>query len=115
MVAPAHFIGRQSGCGFAPDIDLYNLDRDIPGHPAGSTVSADTLRAAGYVVGQPPAALPTVNDVPAAPLALLEVVPHPQGGWCIARPVDASRSTTRFFSVRYSTRAIAQAKLDAEL
>lgn len=115
MVAPADFIGVQSGCGVVADIELYNLRADIPGHRAGSTVSAQTLRAAGYVVGQPPAALPTANDVPAVPLALLEVVRHPAGGWCIARPVDASRSTVRFFSVRYSTRAIAQAKLDAEL
>jgi hypothetical protein len=45
--APAYRIGWQEsakGRGFW----LYNLTRDIPGHPSGSTVSEMTLRTKGY-------------------------------------------------------------------
>lgn len=48
-MAPAVYVGWQDdfqGGGFA----LYNLTADIEGHPAGSTVSERTLRAAGYRV-----------------------------------------------------------------
>ncbi len=39
----ADHAGFQSGSGSFPGFDLYNLKKDIPGHPAGSTVSADTI------------------------------------------------------------------------
>lgn len=48
-VAPALFIGCQDFPGRAP-FPLFNLQRDIPGHPVNSTVSADTLIRAGYAV-----------------------------------------------------------------
>lgn len=50
--APAFFVGWQPvprGRPFA----LYNLTRAIPGHPAGSTVSALTLENAGFRVPRP--------------------------------------------------------------
>ena len=54
--APAEFIGIQEGLparGNRPavaDIELYNLTADIPGHPAGSSVSRETLEKAGFKV-----------------------------------------------------------------
>lgn len=39
----ARFIGVQPGLSGTPGIALYNLVISIPGHPAGSTVSAATL------------------------------------------------------------------------
>lgn len=51
-VAPARFLGVQEPVPGAPawakPVRLYNLLRDIPGHPAGSTVSAATLKQAGF-------------------------------------------------------------------
>lgn len=35
-------------------MELWNLLHDIPGHPAGSTVSRETVEAAGYDVPEPP-------------------------------------------------------------
>ncbi len=49
-LAPAVFIGTQSGFGIMPDMDLFNLTRDIEGHPEGSTVSRQTLEAHGFLV-----------------------------------------------------------------
>lgn len=46
-VAPAVLLGWQED-GQGDEIALYNLTEDIEGHPAGSTVSARTLEAAGY-------------------------------------------------------------------
>jgi hypothetical protein len=47
---PFEFLGIQRGEGRWPDIELYNLTAPIGGHPAGSTVSRQTLEAHGYVV-----------------------------------------------------------------
>jgi len=47
----AAFIGHQEGVEPGdPGIDLYNLKHDIPDHPKGSTVSAETLRKQGIPV-----------------------------------------------------------------
>lgn len=46
--APAFFVGVQSGIGTKPDLELWTLTADIPGHPEGSTVSRETIEAAGY-------------------------------------------------------------------
>ena len=46
--APAIYAGTQEGFGTIPPFRLYNLTANIPGHPAGSTVSDQTLLAAGY-------------------------------------------------------------------
>ncbi len=48
--APFVFIGVQDCGGIVPDFALYNLLVDVPGHPAGSTVSEDTLRKLGFLV-----------------------------------------------------------------
>ncbi len=51
--APAEFVGVQEGIpGNAkfPDMELYNLTKDIPGHNAGSTVTRETLEKAGFKV-----------------------------------------------------------------
>lgn len=52
--APAVFKGLQERPGGKTPIPLYNLTRGIPGHPKGSTVSAGTLRAAGFTPPPPP-------------------------------------------------------------
>lgn len=60
-LAPAVFIGLQeTGRGRQP-IPIYNLTRGIPGHPKGSTVSAATLRAAGFTPPPPPKKNPRRN------------------------------------------------------
>lgn len=46
--APATFFGRQEGYGKTPGFDMYNLTKDVAGHPAGSTVGAKTLLDLGY-------------------------------------------------------------------
>lgn len=46
--APATFCGVQSGCGVMPDFELWNLTAPISGHSAGSTVSRQSIEAAGY-------------------------------------------------------------------
>ncbi len=53
IMAPVEFCGIQSGFGFMPDMELWNLTEAIDGHPEGSTVTRQTLEAKGYVV--PPA------------------------------------------------------------
>jgi hypothetical protein len=45
--APAYCIGVQTGIN-GEAFRVYNLTRDIPGHPAGSTVSEIALRLKGY-------------------------------------------------------------------
>lgn len=122
-LAPAVFAGRQEGIGRIPDFDLYNLTAAIPGHPEGSTVSAETLERAGYrlpldirassagVSANAPAPLPTAAQCPPMQ-CVLEVVPHPAGGYTIAKPVDATQSSVRLYVGEYSTRARAQAALD---
>ncbi len=42
--------GYQPGFDDVPGFDLYNLLVDIPGHCAGSTVTAKTLLAAGLEI-----------------------------------------------------------------
>lgn len=106
--APAVWIGTQSGCGVTADLDLFNLTAPIEGHPAGSTVSGRTLEAAGYSLPAKVAPLPR-NAVPV--LVWREVVRHPAGGWTIAAPVDATRSTVRIYHGNWPRRAAAVAAL----
>jgi hypothetical protein len=49
-LAPAVFIGVQEGWGVIPDSELYNLTAPIPDRTTGSTVTRETLEAAGYYV-----------------------------------------------------------------
>jgi hypothetical protein len=46
----AKFIGHQEGFGDTPGFNVYNLKKDIPGHPTGSTVSEETLKKAGIPI-----------------------------------------------------------------
>lgn len=44
------FIGMQeTGIPDEPGYALFNLTKDIEGHPAGSTVAVETLEEAGYI------------------------------------------------------------------
>lgn len=52
--APATYAGFQEGMADLPGFHLWNLTKDIPGHPAGSTVSSNTLEAAGFKVPKTP-------------------------------------------------------------
>lgn len=46
---PGKLIGRQIlNSKKIPDFDLYDLDVDLPGHPAGSTVTQETMAEEGY-------------------------------------------------------------------
>ena len=45
----ARYEGHQDVEG-GPGFDLYTLDEAIPGHPAGSTLSENTLRSAGWAI-----------------------------------------------------------------
>lgn len=108
--APAVFVGTQDGCGVFPSFALYNLTAEIPGHPVGSTVSAETLTAAGYAV--PPSCTEvTPAQVAAAPMPArcVEVVAHPRGGWTLAVPVGAG--SARIFRGNWDTQAAAWAYL----
>jgi hypothetical protein len=49
MSIRAYFIGVQEGFMHLPSIELWNLLDDIPGHPAGSTVSRRTIEAVGVL------------------------------------------------------------------
>ncbi len=60
--APAVYQGFQEGTGKIPGFELYNLTEDIEGHPAGSTVSRQTLEQAGFTV--PPQTQNTQPEVP---------------------------------------------------
>lgn len=46
----ATYLGYQQGVIGAPGFTLWTLRQDIPGHPAGSTVSGETLER--YLAGQ---------------------------------------------------------------
>lgn len=59
-----------------------------------------------------PAPLPSVAECPRQ-LCNLEVAPHPRGGWTIAAPIDATRTTQRLYRGQYSTRRRARAALNA--
>jgi hypothetical protein len=50
------WVGYQQWHGSPPAIELFNLIQDIAGHPRGSTVSRETLEAAGFYV-------PPIDDV----------------------------------------------------
>lgn len=131
QLAPARFAGRQQCNGIVPDFDLWTLTAAIPGHPEGSTVSSETLERLGYAVprassclGQSsatataprpdlPAPLPNAADCPPQ-RCFLEVVPHPAGGYTLAEPVDATRSSVRLYRGQWSTAEAAQAALDAK-
>lgn len=52
MSADAIFIGWQPGCGIMPDLPPFNLMRPVGAHPAGATVTAETLRSLGLEVPQ---------------------------------------------------------------
>jgi hypothetical protein len=51
--APVVWLGYQRGPAMTSPVELYHLTEDIAGHPCGSTVSRQTLEAAGFDV--PPA------------------------------------------------------------
>lgn len=51
--APATFLGVQKAYKQSPELELFNLTEDIPGHPAGSTVVRQTLEQAGFEVPPP--------------------------------------------------------------
>lgn len=53
--APAEYKGLMD-LGVGPPLLLYNLTADIPGHPKGSTVSAQTLTKAGFTLPPKPLA-----------------------------------------------------------
>lgn len=57
-----------------------------------------------------PAPLPTAAECPPQ-LCHAEVVGHPAGGWTIAAPIDATRSTARVYRGNYSAESSAQAAL----
>lgn len=50
MNAPAVFLGVQSGFLHLPPIELFTLLVPVGEHPAGSTVSRQTLESHGYRV-----------------------------------------------------------------
>jgi len=47
-LAPATYRFIQPGFGEVPSFDLWDLTENVPGHPAGSTVSSQTLLGLGY-------------------------------------------------------------------
>lgn len=61
---PASFVGMQEGIpGKILDFPLFNLNRDIEGHPEGSTVGQGTLERAGFTVAKNSDGSWTVQDV----------------------------------------------------
>jgi len=48
MDAPALFLGLQEGCSHIPPFEIYVLLASVGEHPAGSTVSRQTLEKFGY-------------------------------------------------------------------
>jgi hypothetical protein len=48
-LAPAEFLGYQECPGREP-LALFCLTDDVPGHPLGSTVSGETLKALGFAI-----------------------------------------------------------------
>lgn len=61
-----------------------------------------------------PAPLPTADQLPPQ-LCFREVVPHPAGGWTIAQPVDATRSTRRLYRGRWAKHEDALEAMEALL
>lgn len=57
-MAPARFKGWQERPSGRPPIELWNLTHDIPGHPAGSTVTRETIERAGLYLPDPPEPAP---------------------------------------------------------
>lgn len=51
-LAPATFLGIQDGFGIYPSIALYILREQVGIHPAGSTVSRQTLERHGFAVNE---------------------------------------------------------------
>jgi hypothetical protein len=51
MTAPAIYIGLQPGFGQMPAFELYTLQDQVGEHPAGSTVSRQTLENHGFSMG----------------------------------------------------------------
>lgn len=48
-LAPAVYVGWQPGTVHMPGFEIWTLTRAIAGHPAGSSVSRQTLELAGYL------------------------------------------------------------------
>ena len=108
-VAPAVFVGVQSGFGRVSDFKVFNLAADIAGHPQGSTVSDETLVKAGFAL--PTCSEITPDQVAAAPgkARCIEVVAHPHGGWTHAVPFGVG--TNRFYRDRWARRRAAIAAI----
>lgn len=47
-LAPAVYAGWQPGTVHYPGFEIWTLTKDIAGHPAGSSVSRQTLELAGF-------------------------------------------------------------------
>lgn len=56
------FVGEQEGVGNIPNFKLYNLKEGIPGHPEGSTVTAETLAKEGFDVSKLPTEPPKLAE-----------------------------------------------------
>jgi hypothetical protein len=56
MTTPAIYVGRQAGFRKQPPIELYNLVAPVGEHPAGSTVSRQTLEKHGVNFSPAPVA-----------------------------------------------------------
>jgi hypothetical protein len=56
MTTPAIYVGLQAGFRQQPPIELYNLVAPVGEHPAGSTVSRQTLEKHGVNFKPAPAA-----------------------------------------------------------
>jgi len=54
MTIPAFYVGLQPGFRHLPAIELYTLIAPVGEHPAGSTVSRQTLEKHGFVVHSRP-------------------------------------------------------------
>jgi hypothetical protein len=66
-LAPAEFLCVQAGFGIVPDFELWNLTAPIPGHPTGSSVSRQTLLAAGFRVPAPVSPSPILSPASLIP------------------------------------------------
>lgn len=60
-----------------------------------------------------PAALPTVANCPQS-IVFMEVVRHPAGGWTIAEPIDATRSTQRIYRGHWNSKRAARGALESK-
>jgi hypothetical protein len=61
-LAPARFKGWQERPSRRDPIELWNLTHDIPGHPAGSTVTRETIEKAGLYLPAPPEPAPNPRE-----------------------------------------------------